>query len=86
MQPTLADEWAERYGETMTKTKAARVCGVSRQTVYRQIERGNFDETANGRVFTRSVAAYYEAGKPSTPKKRKERTVRRERPMFYIEA
>ena len=63
-QDTLADVWAARYGETMNKTDAARAFGISRAMVYKHIALGHFRATADGRVFTRSAAAWYETGEP----------------------
>jgi hypothetical protein len=62
---TFGDTWATQYGELLNKTQVARMLGVSRRTIQRRTDEGNYRTNADGRlIFTRSVAAYEETGIP----------------------
>lgn len=58
-------ELLERYGETVGKTEAAGILGVTRATVYNMIADGRIQSGCGGkRVSVRSIADYMEkAGK-----------------------
>ena len=61
-------DWVERYGETVTKTQAAKIMGLSSKTISRRVEEGCFQLTKEPgiapRIWTDSLARYYETGKP----------------------
>ena len=49
----------ERYGESVDKTVAARVLGVTRATVYAMLQEGRINASCGGRrVDVRSIAQY----------------------------
>lgn len=56
----LADRamWVGLYGEAVSKSKAARIMGVSRATVYNMIEDGRLAVYGNGTVSVRSLWYY----------------------------
>lgn len=60
--------WVERYGETVTKAQAAKIMGLSSKTISRRVAEGCFRMTkepdAVPRIWTDSIARYYETGKP----------------------
>ncbi len=43
---------------TVSKTEAARIIGVCRQTVYNYVDNGLLAETANGRITAQSINAF----------------------------
>lgn len=54
-----ADELAERYGEYVDKTVAARILGVTRATVYAMLDDGRIEGACEGRrVTVQSIARY----------------------------
>ena len=54
-----ADELAERYGEYVDKTVAARILGVTRATVYAMLDDGRIEGACEGRrVSVQSIARY----------------------------
>lgn len=62
---SLADIWAQQYGELLNKTKIGKMLGISRQTVLRRVNEGKYRTNIDGKlVFTRSVAVYEETGIP----------------------
>jgi len=54
-----ADELAERYGEYVDKTVAARILGVTRATVYAMLADGRIKGACEGRRVTVSSIAQY---------------------------
>jgi hypothetical protein len=58
---TLSEQWVAIYGETMTAATAARMFGVSRWTIYRHRDAGDF-EVSGSRILTRSLAEFVEHG------------------------
>lgn len=55
------NELAQRYGEYVDKTVAAKVLGVTRATVYAMLRDGRIEGACSGkRVSTRSIARYLE--------------------------
>lgn len=61
-------DWVERYGETVTKAQAAKIMGLSSKTISRRVAEGCFQLTKEPdtvpRIWTDSIARYYETGKP----------------------
>jgi len=55
---TLASEWAKTWGETVTKTVAAKMLGVSRCTVYDWIDAGYLPTAPNGNVLVRQASTW----------------------------
>ena len=50
--------WLSVYGESLTKARAARILGKTRQTVYNMIADGRLKTNKDGTVSTRSLWAY----------------------------
>ena len=55
---TKPDEWARTWGETMTKTRAAKALGISRPRLYDLLKSKKIGITFDGRVITRSLCEY----------------------------
>lgn len=54
----IGDHWARTWGETVTKTVAAKMLGVCRCTVYEWINAGYLPTAPNGNVLVRPAAAW----------------------------
>jgi hypothetical protein len=54
----IADEWARTWGETVNRTIAARMLGVSRFIIYDWIAKGYLPTAPNGNVLVRSAATF----------------------------
>ena len=59
---TLEEKFVTRYGETVTKSQAGRILNISYPTVTKHIRQGDFKVTKNGKIVTRSIAAWADAG------------------------
>lgn len=74
MQPqpipeSLADQWARTHGELLSVSDASRALGVARSTLYKYIDEGNVARTPDGKVVTRSLAAYINTISTATGKR-----------------
>lgn len=47
-----------KYGEIVSKIKAAQICGVSRATIYAMIQDGRLSSAGGNRISVRSIAHY----------------------------
>ena len=59
---SLEEKFVTRYGETVTKSQAGRMLNISYPTVTKHIRQGDFSVTKNGKVLTRSIASWADAG------------------------
>lgn len=62
---TVAEVWAEQYGEIVTKTTAAKILGCSPATVYKLIEENSIKTAPDGRVLVRSMAEWASCQSPN---------------------
>lgn len=62
-------DWVARWGEVVTKVKAAKMLGLSERQVYYMIERGELKTASDGRVLVWS-AAEWALGADKSAKKR----------------
>ena len=63
---TLEEKMVTRYGETVTKSQAGRILNISYPTITKHIRQGDFRVTKNGKIVTRSIAAWADGGQTST--------------------
>lgn len=54
----VQDSWARVWGETVNRTTAAKMLGVSRYTIYDWIAKGYLPTAPNGHVRVRDAAAF----------------------------
>lgn len=64
-------ELVGNYGEHVDKSTAARILGVTRQTVYAMLADGRIEGACDGRrVYVRSIARYIYAWKPKNRRRK----------------
>jgi len=61
---TIEDRWVKEWGETQSKSGAARMLGVSPAQITGYVQKGYLPTTPDGRVLVRDAAQWANSGRP----------------------